>query len=59
MLMIIQILVILKIFGKRTFLSIRKLVFREKRAFYLFYYNTIFKDRVSLKIDRVSLKDEH
>ena len=32
--------------GQTTFFSIIKLVSREKREFYLLYYNAIFKGRV-------------
>ena len=34
-------------FGQRTFFTIIKLVFGEKREFYLFYYNAIFKHYLS------------
>ena len=37
------------IFGQRTFFSITKLVFREKRESYLLSNNVIFKDRVLFK----------
>ena len=37
------------ILDQRTFFSIIKLVFREKREFYLFYYDAIFKDSVFSK----------
>ena len=37
------------IFGQRTFFPIIKLVFREKREFYLFFDDAIFKDRVLFK----------
>ena len=37
------------IFGQKTFFSSIKLVFRGKRQFYLFYYDTIFKYRVYLR----------
>ena len=37
------------LFGQRTFFSIIKLIFWEKREFYLFYYNAFFKDRVLIK----------
>ena len=37
------------IFGRITFLSIIKLIFQGKREFYLFYYNTIFKDHILFK----------
>ena len=36
-------------FSQRTFFSIIKLVFLGKRELDLFYYNTIFKDRVLFK----------
>ena len=36
-------------FGQRTFFSIIKFVFGEKDEFYIFYYITIFKDRVLFK----------
>ena len=32
-------------FGQRTFFSMIKPIFREKREFYLFFYDAIFKDR--------------
>ena len=45
------------IFAQRIFLSIIKLVFREKHEFYLLYYNaTIHKDRVLLKLTRSSIE---
>ena len=37
------------IFGPITFFSIIKLVSREKREFYLFCYNAVFKDSVAFK----------
>ena len=44
------------IFGQRTFFFIKKLVFREKREFNLFYFNCIFKDRVLFKLTRSSIE---
>ena len=43
-------------FGQRTFFSIIKFVFREKDEFYLFYFITIFKDRVLFKETRSSIE---
>ena len=37
------------IFGQRAFIPIIKFVFQEKHEFYLFYYNTIFKDYALFK----------
>ena len=44
------------IFGQRTFFSIIKFVFREKRDFYLLYYNAIFRDHVLLHYTRSSIE---
>ena len=46
----------LVIFGQRTFFSITKLVFREKRESYLLSNNVIFKDRVLFKWTQSSIE---
>ena len=43
-------------FGQRTFFSIIKFVFGEKDEFYIFYFITIFKDRVLFKETRSSIE---
>ena len=36
-------------FGQRTSFPMIKPIFQEKREFYLFFYNAIFKDRLLFK----------
>ena len=47
---------LLLVFGQRTLFSIIKLVFREKREFYLFCYNVVSKDHVVFKKTQPSIE---
>ena len=43
-------------FGQRTFFSITKFVSREKREFYLFSNDVIFKDRLLFKQTKLKIE---
>ena len=42
--------------GQRTFFPIIKLVFGGQHEFYLFHYNAILKDRITLKSTQSSIE---